>query len=429
MKYTKKIEKSISTIEITFTNAEIEEFKQLAYEKEKGKFRIEGFRQGKAPRAFIEKAYGADAFLETAITMAISKHYYDIIEKEKDLEILTQPELEFKNATKDKIVIACIAPVMPKVELGEYKNLTIEKTVKSVSDADVLVEIKQTQETMSRMVEVTDRSAKMNDIANINFEGKIDGVPFDGGKAEGYDLTLGSHSFIDTFEDQIVGMNIGETKDINVTFPENYHSEELKGKPAVFTVKLNALKEKQLPELNDEFASNVSEFETLKEYKANVKKSLIEKNEKAAEMEVEDKLVEMITESSKMDIPEILILDQIERDIQKFNYDLSRQGINIETYAQMFGTTLEEIKNQRKPFAEKQVRSQLVIREIVEKENIRPTDEEMDKELQEKAEKIGMSLEDYKKTIIPETLNSIATNLIIQKLMKFLKENNNIVTK
>lgn len=426
MEYTKKIAKDVATIEIKLTRDEYEEFAVKAYEKDKAHYNVEGFRKGKAPKKVIEKAYGEQVFFETAVNMIIEKHYFDILDKEKKLNVIDRPDVSLKSFDDKGITLSMRVQLFPEIKLGAYEGLEIEKNKVTVTEEDINAELKKYQEQSMRMVDILDKPVENGNLVVIDFEGKVDGVAFAGGTAKKYELEIGSHSFIDNFEDQIIGMNIGETRDINVTFPENYHEASLKGKPAVFTIVLHSIKTKEYPELNDEFASNCSTFETLEDFKKDIEKNILAEREKQAEYDVEEKIINEISKNTVVEVPEIFIQEQLEDELKRIENNLRYQGVDLKTYCQIVGTTVEKIKEDIRPSAKENVKSQLVIQEIVKKENIKAEDEEIDNKLEEIAKNMKKTKEEYMKMASPNVMNSIANSIIIEKLFKLLKEKNNI---
>lgn len=421
-----KIEKSQVKITIMLNAEEWQEMNVLAYNKTKNKYPVQGFRKGKAPMKVLQNAYGEGVFYEEAINEAFVKYYYDILEANEEIFPVGQPDLDVESISKDGITLVAIVPVKPEVELGQYKGIKFDKIEYNVKEADVKKELEKKREDAGRMVDVEGRAARLGDTANIDFEGSVDGVKFDGGAAQGYDLVLGSNSFIPGFEDGVVGMNIGEEKDIPVTFPENYGEKTLAGKASVFKVKLNSLQVKELPELDDEFAKDVSEFDTLKELKKDIKAKLTEENKRKAEYEQEDKMLETIVESSKMELPDALIENQINNMVQDFNYRLMYQGMNVETYLNYTGTTMEAFRNNFRDEAIKSCKAQLVIDKIITVENIKAEDADIDEEIKPMAENAKKELSEYKAGLNPEQLDYIARNIVIKKLFDLLKKENTI---
>ena len=362
-------EKNMVKLVIESTAEEFEAGLNKAYNKDKNKISIPGFRKGKAPRKMIEQMYGAEVFYEDAANAIIPEAYATAAEESK-LEIVSQPKISVVQLEKGKpFIFAAEVAVKPEVELGTYKGVEVEKADTEVTDADVEEELKKVQEQNSRTVTVEDRAVKDGDMTVIDFEGFVDGVAFEGGKGENYPLTIGSHSFIDNFEEQLIGMNIGEEKEINVTFPEEYHAEELKGKPATFKVSVKEIKEKQLPELDDDFAQDVSDFDTLAEYKEDLKKTISVRKENEAKAKKEDEAIAKIVETSKMDIPEAMINTQVNRMVEDFAQRLQQQGLSIDQYFQYTGMTADKIMDEKKPDAVKRIQTRVVLDAVAKSED------------------------------------------------------------
>ena len=369
-------EKNMVKLVIESTAEEFEAGLNKAYNKDKNKISIPGFRKGKAPRKMIEQMYGAEVFYEDAANAIIPEAYATAAEESK-LEIVSQPKISVVQLEKGKpFIFAAEVAVKPEVELGTYKGVEVEKADTEVTDADVEEELKKVQEQNSRTVTVEDRAVKDGDMTVIDFEGFVDGVAFEGGKGENYPLTIGSHSFIDNFEEQLIGMNIGEEKEINVTFPEEYHAEELKGKPATFKVSVKEIKEKQLPELDDDFAQDVSDFDTLAEYKDDLKKKIAERKESEAKAKKESEAIEKVVEAAKMDIPQAMIDTQVNRMLEDFAMRLQQQGLSVEQYFQYTGMTADKIMEEMKPEAVKRIKNSLVLEAVAKAENIEVSEEE-----------------------------------------------------
>ncbi len=421
----KKLEKNKYEITISVSKEDWEKYVDHSYEENKGKFNIEGFRKGKAPRAIIEKNYGPSVFYDDAIDHLFSKEYGEVLMNEKDIEPVSNPEIRIDKFDDNGIVIIAEVQGMPEVKLGEYKGLTIKKATGEVTDEQVEKELNQARERQARYVEVN-REARDGDFAVIDFVGSVDGKEFEGGKASDYRLKLGSKTFIEGFEDQVIGMKAGETKDVNVTFPAEYFSEELKGKPAVFVVTLKRVEEKQLPELNDEFASNISEFETLDEYKADLRKHLQENLELKLKRENENNLIEAIVKSSEVEIPEIMIERQIDMFIEDFSMRLSYQGYKVEDYLSQMDMTMQQLRDERKEQAKETVKTRLVLETIVKKENLDVTDKELNEKLKETADKYKKSVDDYKKSLGDRNIAYIQNDILMNKLLKLLTDNNKL---
>lgn len=424
MSYTvENLEKSMAKITITVSAEAFEEAMVKSYNKNKKNISIQGFRKGKAPRKMVEKLYGPEVFYEDAANFAIPDAYEEAA-KESGLEIVSRPEIDVVDIGKGKeFVFTATVAVKPEVTLGEYKGIEVEKKVVKVMAADVNVEIDKVREQNSRMITVDNRGIKKDDTAVIDFEGFVDGEPFQGGKGEDYPLVIGSHSFIDTFEDQLVGKKTGDEVEVNVTFPEEYHEASLKGKPALFKVTVKEIKKKELPKLDDEFASEVSEFETLKEYKASVKKTLTERKKEEAKREKENAVVEKVVENITVEIPEPMIEEQTQQMIQEFAGRLSGQGLSFEQYMQMTGMTPDALMGQMKPEAEKRIRTRLALEAIVKEEKIKATAKDIDKEIENMASMYQMEVDKVKEMIGDNGKEQIAQDLAVQKAVDFVVKN------
>ena len=408
-------EKNMVKLVIESTAEEFEAGLNKAYNKDKNKISIPGFRKGKAPRKMIEQMYGAEVFYEDAANAIIPEAYATAAEESK-LEIVSQPKISVVQLEKGKpFIFAAEVAVKPEVELGTYKGVEVEK-----ADTEVEEELKKVQEQNSRTVTVEDRAVKDGDMTVIDFEGFVDGVAFEGGKGENYPLTIGSHSFIDNFEEQLIGMNIGEEKEINVTFPEEYHAEELKGKPATFKVSVKEIKEKQLPELDDDFAQDVSDFDTLAEYKEDLKKTISVRKENEAKAKKEDEAIAKIVETSKMDIPEAMINTQVNRMVEDFAQRLQQQGLSIDQYFQYTGMTADKIVEEMKPEAVKRIQTRLVLEAVAKAEDIQVSDEEFDAELQKMADMYKMELSQIKEFMGEFEGKQIRSDIAIQKAVDLI---------
>ena len=426
MKYTKKVlEDKRVQINLTLDAKEWEDAVQAAYEKNKGKYSVQGFRKGHTPRKVLEKTYGASLFYDDAIDGCFYRYYFEVLSKEKDLEPVAQPEIDIKSIGENGLEMILTITVKPEVKLGEYKGLKIEKAAVKVTKAEVDKELQNLIESRVKYVEV-EREIKNGDMATIDFSGSVDGVKFDGGTATDFDLEIGSKSFIDTFEDQLVGLKKGDKKDVKVTFPKEYHEASLSGKPAVFEVEIKAIKEKQYPELNDAFASEVSEFETLKELTDDTKKKLTEAKEKEENAKVENKLVDMIVDNATVEVPEVMAEQQADDFIRDFEYRLSYQGLSLEGYLKYANTTVAELKKSRMDDARKTVKTRLVLEKIITENKIEVTDKDLEEKFNENNKEKPKSIKEIKKTLNPEQLNYFENSILLNKLMKFLKDNNNL---
>ncbi len=416
----KKIE-----IEISLDAKEWEDAQDAAYKKTKGRYNIHGFRKGSAPRKVIEKTYGPGVFFEDAIDGCFYRYYFEVLQNEKSIEPIDAPALSIKEISENGIVIVATVENKPEVTLGEYKGITVKKDAVKVGEKEVKAELDRMVASRARFIEVTDRKVENGDLATIDFSGSVDGVKFEGGTATDYELEIGSHSFIDNFEDQVVGMAIGEKKDVNVTFPDNYHVDSLKSKPAVFEVTVKAIKAKELPELNDAFASEVSEFETLADLKADIEKKLKDEAEHEAEHKQEAKLIDAVVDNAKLDVPAVMIEHQIDDFIKDFEYRLSYQGLNLADYLKYMGQTMEELRASRKEDAERTVKTRLVLEAIVVTEKLDVTDEDVADKYNEGKEK-KKTIEEIKKELKGEQFAYLQNSVLLNKLMKFLKTNNNL---
>lgn len=425
MKYTfEKAEKSTVKIDIKLTASEWNEAIDKAYEKTKGRYSMPGFRKGKVPKHLLEGAYGKGIFYEEAINQAFPKYYGEILEKETSIEAVAAPEIDVKKVDDKGLELIAIVAVRPEVKLGDYKGITFKKVEYNVKDEDVEAELKRLQERNSRMVEVTDRAVENGDTVIIDYSGSVDGVKFEGGTAEKQTLVIGSGTFIPGFEEQLVGMKIGEERDINVKFPEEYHAENLKGKDSVFHINLHEIKKKELPELTDDFIKDSVGAESLTAYKDEVKARLEKQNADRAEREIEDAIVKKISENATVEIPDALIEMQIDRMVEEMSYRLSYQGLKLEDYLKYVGKTVEDYRNEYKPQAESIVKSQLVIEKIISDEKIEATDADVEARIEEMAKAQGREVPDLKKNMQARQLDYVKNEIVIKKLFDFLKSAN-----
>ena len=394
-----------------------------AFKKNVKKISVPGFRKGKAPRKLIEKTYGEGIFFDEAVDSVLPAAYDDAV-KELNLEPVDTPKIDIKEIGKDKdLVVSASVTVKPEVKLGEYKGLKLDDIVHTVSDDDVDAELSKRQEKGARQVTVEDRAVQEKDTATIDFEGFIDGTAFAGGKGENFELVIGSGQFIPGFEEQIIGKSIGDEFDVNVTFPEDYHSEELKGKAAVFKTKVNAISYKELPELDDEFAKDVSEFDTLAELKEDIKKKLQESADARTKQEKENAAVDKVVENMTVDVPECMVNTRIESTIRENNARMAQQGISFEQYLGYMGTTLDQFKEQIKPNAELQVKGTLALEQIAKEEKIEVSEADLEEQLKKMAEAYSMELEKVKEFMREEDLENIKADLKISKALDFIVEN------
>ncbi len=420
MSTVEKKEKNVVNFEFSVSGEEFRAAIEKAYKKNVGKINIQGFRRGKAPRQIIERYYGSEVFFEDAVNIVLPDAYDKAID-EQNIEAVAQPEIDVKEISRENgVVFTAKVAVKPEFELGQYKGVEVSKVTHRTTEKEINGEIEKIRERNARLVTVEDRSAQLGDTANIDFEGFADGVAFEGGKGENFDLKLGSGQFIPGFEEQLVGKNTGDEVDVNVTFPKEYHAENLKGKDALFKVKINSIKTQELPELDDEFAKDVSEFDTFEEFKADMTKKLKEKNKAKSKQELENKIVETICNNTEIDIPEAMFETAVNNQIREFAMQLQYQGMNIEQYAQYTGITLDAMKAQIRPDAEKRVKTSLVLEKIAKVENIEVSDKEIEKELEKMAEQSKMSVEDIKKYV---NVDDIKDSKIVEKTIDFVVKN------
>ena len=417
------LENNMAKLTIEVSAEELEKALEAAYQKEKKNISVPGFRKGKVPRAMVEKMYGAAIFYEDAANSLMQANYPVAVD-ESGVEIVSRPKVDVVQLEKGKpFIFTADVAVKPEVTLGKYNGITVTKIDTVVTDEEVDAEINNQRVNNARTISVTDRAVEPTDIAVIDFEGFVDGVAFEGGKGENYSLEIGSHSFIDTFEDQLVGKNVGDEVEVNVTFPEQYQAPELAGKPAMFKVKINEIKAKELPELNDEFASEVSEFETLAEYKADVKKNLEEKKEKEAKDTKTEEALQKIIEKSKMDIPEAMIDTQCENMLEDFAQRIAQSGLSMEQYLQFSGLTVDKLKEQVRPEAVSRIQSRLVLEQIAKEENIEVSDDEVNAEVEKMAEAYGMEADKLKEYMGETEKKAMKKDMAITKAVDFVMNN------
>ena len=415
-----KLEKNMAKLTVEVPAEQFDEALKTSYKKNRNRFNIPGFRKGKAPQAVIEKMYGPGVLYEDAVDEVINKTYGDAM-KESGLDIVSRPEISVEKIEKgETFVYTALVAVKPPVTLGEYKGIEVERARPEVTDADIEAELKKVQEQNSRLVSVEDRPVENGDQVLIDFDGYIDGVPFEGGKAESYDLTIGSHSFIDTFEEQLIGKNIDEEAEVHVSFPENYHASELAGKPAVFKVVVHEIKAKELPELDDEFAGEVSEFETMDEYKADLKAKLSETKQQQATTENENNVVEKVVSNASMEIPEAMIEEQVNGTIEDYARRMRSQGLTMEQYMQFTGMTVDKLKEEIRPQAEKRIRTRLVLEAVAEAEKLEASEDAVEAEIRKMAENYKMEPDRAKELLGEEGIHRMKEDLAVQEAIDFL---------
>ena len=417
-----KMEKNMAKLTIEVAAEDLEKAMQNAYQKAKGRISIPGFRKGKAPRKMIEQMYGKGVFLEDAVNALIPEHYSKAL-AECELEIVSQPTIDITQAEPGKaLIFTAEVATKPEVTLGDYKGVEVPKTEINVTDEDVDAEIKKEQEKNSRTINVEDRGAQLQDVVTIDFEGSVDGVPFDGGQATEYPLTLGSNTFIPGFEDQLVGAKVGDDVDVKVTFPEEYQAKELAGKEAIFKCAVKKIEAKELPELDDDFAKDVSEFDTLAEYKEHVKTNLEDKKANEAKRAKEDAAVDKAIENAQMDIPEAMLMTQCRQMLDDFSRRMQSQGLSMDQYFQFTGMTADKMMEDMKPQALKRIQTRLVLEKVAEVENIQPTEEEVNEEISKMAEAYKMEADKLKELLGERELEQMKKDMAVQKAVTVIAD-------
>ncbi len=416
------MEKNLAKLTIQVSAEELEKAIQQAFLKNRNRFNVPGFRKGKIPRAMIEKMYGKGVFYEEAVNSVLPGAYSEA-SKESGLKIVSRPEIEVKEVEAGKgVTFTATVAVKPEVTLGQYKGVAVKKADTEPTEEEVMARIKEEQEKNATTVTVEDRPSALGDTVTIDYEGFVDGKAFAGGKGEDHDLVLGSHSFIDTFEDQLVGKNIGDEVEVHVTFPANYHAKELENKPALFQVKVKAIHAKELPEIDDEFAGDVSEFDTLEAYKASIKEELTKKKTDAAKARKEDEALAKIIEDSQMDIPDLMVETQAENMYDEQAQRMQYQGMSMDMYMQYTGMTQQMLLDQLKPQALSRIQARLVLEAVVKAENIEVGEEEMEKELASMAENYKMEVDKLKEIMGESSLEQMKSDLAVQKAADLIVE-------
>lgn len=418
-----KLEKNMAKLTIEVPAEDVAKAITAAYQKQKGQISVPGFRKGKVPQAMVEKMYGAGIFYEDAANAMINENYPKAT-AESELDIVSQPEIDVVQLEKGKpFIFTAEVAVKPEVTLGEYKGVEVEKAVVEVTDEEIEAELKKEQEKNSRTIDVDDRAAQDGDTVTIDFEGFVDGVAFEGGAGKDYPLTLGSNTFIPGFEEQLVGKSMEEEVEVNVTFPEDYNAEELKGKAAVFKCTIHKITTKELPALDDEFAKDTSEFDTLEEYKADVKATLEKKKEEEAKRVKEDAVVEKVIENATMEIPDAMIKTQVNQMVDDFARRVQSQGLSFEQYMQFTGSTIEAVQEQMKPQALKRIQSRLVLEKVAEVEGIAASEEKLNEEIKNMAEMYKMEADKFKELIGDYEKEQMMKDLAVQEAVTFLTDN------
>ena len=415
-----KLEKNTAKLTIEVPAEKFDAAVKNAYNKSKSRFNIPGFRKGKAPFEMIKKMYGAGVFFEDAANEVIDESYPDAA-KESGLVIVSRPTVDVTQIEEGKdFIYTAVVAVKPEVTLGQYKGVEVQKVKADVTDADIDAEISSVRNKNSRLVTVEDRAVENGDLVTIDFDGYVDGKRFDGGKGDDYPLTIGSHTFIDTFEEQLIGKNIGEECDVNVTFPAEYHVEDLKNKPAVFKVKVKEIQKRELPEVNDEFASEVSDFDTLEEYKNDLRVKLQDEKQKAADTEIENRVVDKVVENASMEIADQMVDEEVNGMLNDYARRLESQGISFKQYAEITGMTAEKIGEQMKPQALKRIQTRLVLEAVVKAENITASDEDVDAQFDKMAEAYKMEKDQIKGMFGEEQIAQMKEDLAVHNAITFL---------
>ena len=415
-----RLEKNMAKLTIEVSAEQFKDAMKKAFNKNKNRFNVPGFRRGKAPMSMIEKMYGEGVFYEDAADEAINATCMEAM-NESGLDIVSRPEVTVEQIGGDQpFIYSALVAVKPEVTLGEYKGIEVEKANAEVNDGDVEAELKRVQDQNARLVTVEDRPVADGDQTVIDFEGYVDGMTFDGGSAEDFQLTIGSHAFIDTFEEQLIGKNIGEECEVNVTFPTEYHAKELAGKPATFKVTVKEIKVKELPELDDEFASEVSEFDTLDAYKEDIKAKLSERKQKAAASENENRVIDKVVENASMEIPDRMLSGQIDNMVQEMARNMENQGLSMDLYLKYTGMSMDQIREQMRPQAEKRIRTRLTLEAVVKAEDIQVSEERLDEEIGKLAENYKMEADKLKSYMTDRDKDQMKEDIAVQEAVDFL---------
>lgn len=417
-----KIEKNKVKLTFSVDAARFEEGMQYSYNKNKGNIAVQGFRKGKAPRKLIEAQYGKAVFYDDAINFVMPEAYETAV-KENNLDVVSRPEIDVTAIDENGVSFTAEVYTKPEVKLGEYKGLKYTKMDEEPTDEEIDAELKKEQEKNARIVTVTDRPVQNGDIATIDFKGFMDGEAFEGGEGKDFDLEIGSHSFIDTFEDQLVGKNVGDDVEVNVTFPENYGQASLAGKPAKFEVEIKDIRVKELPELNDEFVQDTTEFENLNEYKNEIAGKLIVAKKQQAKNKMEEDLVTALVEGCEMDVPQVMIDNDIDMKIEDFSRNIQSQGLSLDVYLQYMGQTVESMREAYRPMSEKQVKARLALEAVANAENFTVEEADLEAEVEKIAKAYGMEKDVLKSALRPEDTENITKDIKVQKAVQFIKDN------
>ena len=417
-----KIEKNKVKLTFSVDAARFEEGMQYSYNKNKSNIAVQGFRKGKAPRKLIEAQYGKAVFYDDAINFVMPEAYETAV-KENNLDVVSRPEIDVTAIDENGVSFTAEVYTKPEVKLGDYKGLKYTKMDEEPTDEEIDAELKKEQEKNARIVTVTDRPVQNGDIATIDFKGFMDGEAFEGGDGKDFDLEIGSHSFIDTVEDQLVGKNVGDDVEVNVTFPENYGQASLAGKPAKFEVEIKDIKVKELPELNDEFVQDTTEFENLNEYKNEIAGKLIVAKKQQAKNKMEEDLVTALVEGCEMDVPQVMIDNDIDMKIEDFSRNIQSQGLSLDVYLQYMGQTVESMREAYRPMSEKQVKARLALEAVANAENFAVEEADLDAEIEKIAKAYGMEKDVLKSALRPEDTENITKDIKVQKAVQFIKDN------
>ena len=417
-----KIEKNKVKLTFSVDAARFEEGMQYSYNKNKSNIAVQGFRKGKAPRKLIEAQYGKAVFYDDAINFVMPEAYETAV-KENNLDVVSRPEIDVTAIDENGVSFTAEVYTKPEVKLGDYKGLKYTKMDEEPTDEEIDAELKKEQEKNARIVTVTDRPVQNGDIATIDFKGFMDGEAFEGGEGKDFDLEIGSHSFLDTFEDQLVGKNVGDDVEVNVTFPENYGQASLAGKPAKFEVEIKDIKVKELPELNDEFVQDTTEFENLNEYKNEIAGKLIVAKKQQAKNKMEEDLVTALVEGCEMDVPQVMIDNDIDMKIEDFSRNIQSQGLSLDVYLQYMGQTVESMREAYRPMSEKQVKARLALEAVANAENFAVEEADLDAEIEKIAKAYGMEKDVLKSALRPEDTENITKDIKVQKAVQFIKDN------
>lgn len=414
----------VNKMKITFSVSpeRFEEGMNFSYNKNKGRINIQGFRKGKAPRKIIEANYGKEIFYDDAFNFVLPEAYSEAL-KESGLDVVSKPEIDVEEINENGVTFTAEVYIKPEVKIDDYKGVSYTKQEIKVEDEEIEKEIKAAREKSARIITITDRAVQNSDIVTIDFEGFIDGVAFEGGKGKDFDLEIGSHSFIDNFEEQLIGKNVGDDVEVNVTFPEDYHQKDLSGKPAMFKVEIKDIKFKELPEFDDEFVQDISEFDTVDEYKKDIMGKILAQKEKDAENAKQEEVLTALVSKAEMDVPQVMIENEIDNKIKEFENGISRQGLSLDVYLKYMGQSIQNMREAYKIVSEQQVKSRLVLETIASKENFEVSNEEINQEIARIAEVYGMEKSKLESVIKDEDRKNLVKDLEVQKALKFVMDN------